>query len=201
MTGIMKNCNNLLPEDIGNSEGNIGVSPWVRRFAPCLPEGGTVLDLACGGGRHTRLLLDRGARVTCVDRDLSGVADLAARVELIAADLESGGAGAWPLEGRRFDLVVVTNYLFRPLLPRLPDCLAPGGILLYETFARGQETLGRPKNPDFLLAPGELLDLARGRLTVIAYETGLDRRAGKQAVIQRLCARLDGGGGPPLPLN
>lgn len=163
-------------------------SPWVARFADRIPAGGEVLDLACGGGRHTRLLLDRGHRVVAVDRDLSRVADLADRdaVELVEADLEDGRAR--PLAGRRFSGVVVTNYLHRPLLPALVAAVAPGGALIYETFARGQERLGRPRNPEFLLRPGELLEAVRGELRVVAYEDLVDDRP---AHVQRICATRD----------
>jgi SAM-dependent methyltransferase len=106
---------------------------------------------------------------------------------LRAADLE---AGPWPLAGRRFDAVVVTNYLHRPLLPALVDCLEPGGVLLYETFARGNERFGKPSNPDFLLAPGELLEAVRGRLRVVAYEDRVIDTP-RAAAIQRLCARRE----------
>ena len=108
----------------------------------------------------------------------------------IAADLEGGGP--WPLGGRRFEGVVVTNYLHRPLLPRLVDSLAPGGVLIYETFARGNERFGRPSNPAFLLAPGELLEAVRGRLQIVAYEHGVVARP-KPAVVQRLCAAAGDG--------
>lgn len=162
-------------------------SAWVERFARLVPASGTVLDLACGGGRHSRLFLRQGYCVVAVDRDLSGVADLAGApgCERIVADLEDGGL--WPLGGRRFEGVVVTNYLHRPLLPRLVESVAPGGMLIYETFARGNERFGRPSNPAFLLAPGELLDAVRGRLQVVAYEHGLVARP-KPAVVQRLAA-------------
>ena len=162
-------------------------SPWVVRFAPLLPPG-AVLDLAAGSGRHTRHLLAAGRTVTAVDRDLSGLADLAGRpgLELVAADLETDAG--WPLGHRRFAGIVVTNYLHRPLFPALLDALSPAGVLIYETFAVGQERFGRPTNPDFLLRPGELLDVVRGRLTVLAYEDlEVDEPARKR--VQRICAQ------------
>jgi SAM-dependent methyltransferase len=156
-------------------------SPWIRRFAPLVRAGGAVLDVACGGGRHTRLFLGRGHPVTALDRDLAGAADLAG-AERVQADLEDGSP--WPLAGRRFAAVVVTNYLHRPLLPTLVEAVEPGGLLLYETFALGQERFGRPRNPDFLLRPGELPAACAG-LMIVAYEHGLD--PGPTAR-QRICA-------------
>lgn len=165
-------------------------SGWVRRFAPFLPPGGKVLDLACGAGRHLRLLGSLGHSVTGVDRDLSAVSDLAPApgVELIAADLEGGSP--FPLAGRCFDGVVVTNYLYRPLLPQLVELLAPGGLLIYETFAVGNERFGKPSNAAFLLRPGELLEVVRGRLRVLAYED-LEVTEPKPAAVQRIAARRD----------
>src|SRR5690606_12586810 len=128
--------------------------------------------LAWAAGRHARLFLRLGHPVTALDRDLSGVADLV-DAERIQADLEDGSP--WPLPGRRFAGVVVANYLHRPLFPALRDALAEDGVLLYETFALGQERYGRPSNPDFLLRPGELLEACAG-LQVVAYEHGLDPR-------------------------
>lgn len=167
-------------------------SAWIVRFAPLVPAAGAVLDLACGGGRHTRLFADRGYRVVAVDRDLGRLGDLARgpRVEAIAADLESGAP--LPFRGRRFAGVVVTNYLYRPLLGALVEAVEPGGVLLYETFATGNERFGRPSNPEFLLRPGELLDAVRGRLRVIAYED-LDVEEPRPAAVQRIAARRETG--------
>jgi SAM-dependent methyltransferase len=147
-----------------------------------------VLDLACGGGRHTRLFAEVGHPVTAVDIDLANLGDLAGHplVEPIQADLEGGDP--LPLRGRTFGAVVVTNYLHRPLLDDLVEAVAPGGVLIYETFAEGNETLGgRVTNPDFLLRHGELLDLARGRLRVVAYED-IVLGGPKPAAVQRICA-------------
>lgn len=145
-------------------------SPWVRRFTNLIPEGGVVLDIACGGGRHSRYLLSLGYRVVLVDRDITAVADLAAdeHVELIACDLEDGRR--WPLDDRQFEGVVVTNYLHRPLMKHLVHAVAPGGALIYETFADGNQAFGHPRNPDFLLQREELLIFTRPELRVVAFE-------------------------------
>jgi SAM-dependent methyltransferase len=163
-------------------------SPWVTRWMPLARPGGAVLDLACGAGRHARWLARMGFEVAAVDRDGSLFIDVPAGVEHREADIESG---PWPYEGRHFDAIVVTNYLHRPLLPTLVDSLEPGGVLVYETFARGNERFGRPSNPDFLLAPGELLEAVRGALRVVAYED-LVVEAPRPAAIQRICARREG---------
>jgi SAM-dependent methyltransferase len=164
----------------------------VRRFAALIPADGRVLDLACGSGRHARYLAELGYRVCAVDRDAEAVAGLTAlaRVSVKVADLEGG---AWPYAGERFEGIVVVNYLHRPLLGCLLDALAPGGTLIYETFAAGNECYGRPRNPAFLLRPGELLDLVRGQLRVIAYED-LTVSEPQPACIQRICAVCPSGG-------
>lgn len=155
------------------------------RFAPRIPAGGAVLDLACGNGRHARFFRARGHPVCAVDRDDAALAPVRdPGLELLAADLERA---AWPLPGRIFAGVVVTNYLWRPLLPAIVAAVAPGGVLVYETFARGHERYGRPRNPDFLLLPGELLDAVRGELEVVAYKHGPVGEP-PHAVVQRICA-------------
>ncbi len=165
-------------------------SPWIRRFAWLVPAGGPVLDLACGGGRHARLFHGLGHPVLALDRDLPGVEDLRgqAGIELLQADLEDGTA--FPLAGRRFAGVVVTNYLYRPLLPALIAAVAPGGALLYETFALGNERFGRPSNPDYLLRPQELLDAVASQLRVIAYEDMVESEP-RPAARQRIAAKRD----------
>lgn len=162
-------------------------SPWIVRFAHLVPPGGLVLDLACGAGRHSRLFLERGFRVVAVDRDLRGVDDLAGhpRAELVEVDLEDGGP--FPLAGRVFDAVVVANYLYRPILGELIGVIGAGGVLLYETFAAGNEIFSSPRNPDYLLRRGELLDLARPDLEVVAYED-MEVSSPKPALVQRIAA-------------
>jgi SAM-dependent methyltransferase len=162
-------------------------SPWIGRFASLIPGEGTVLDLACGHGRHTRMLLDRGFRVVAADLDVSGLGDLrsSAGLEVVEVDLETGG---WPLEGRRFAGIVVTNYLHRPHFPHLAETLEPGGMLLFETFGAGNERYGRPRNPAFLLQPLELFEVFRAFLRIIAWEH-VHEREPRPAIRQRLCAR------------
>ncbi|MCY4756932.1 class I SAM-dependent methyltransferase [Pelomonas aquatica] len=139
-------------------------SAWLRRFAPATP--GTALDLACGSGRNLAWLAAAGWRVTGLDRDTAATAPLRAQAEIIDADIESG---PWPLAGRRFDLVVVCNYLWRPLLGDIRAAVEPGGWLVWETFADGQQSIGRPSRPEFLLQRGELLRVCEG-WNIVAYE-------------------------------
>lgn len=163
-------------------------SPWVVRFAPLVPAATPVLDLACGSGRHTRLFVEAGHPVTAIDINLAGLGGLKdhPKVHAIEADLERGDP--IPRDGQIFGGVVVTNYLHRPLLEELVAAVAPGGVLIYETFSEGNERFGgRVTNPDFLLRHGELLELARGRLRVIAYEDVVVATPAP-AAIQRICA-------------
>jgi SAM-dependent methyltransferase len=162
-------------------------SPWVARFASLVPPG-DVLDLAAGGGRHSRLFRARDHAVVAVDRDTRALAEIAAGdpgLTVITSDLEAPGA-VWPTGDRRFAGIVVTNYLHRPLFPAIRGALAPGGALIYETFAVGNERFGKPDNPAFLLRPGELLELARGML-VVAYEN-LEIAEPRPALVQRIAA-------------
>jgi len=168
-------------------------SPWVMRWAPMIRPGGEVLDLACGGGRHARALARLGFEVSAVDRDTSAFIEPPPGVALLQADLEGG---PWPYPGMAFDGIVVSNYLHRPLLPLLVGSLVPGGLLVYETFARGNERFGKPSNPDFLLEPGELLEAVRGHLRVLGYED-LVVDSPRPAAIQRICARREPVGSGP----
>ena len=145
-------------------------SPWITRFSPLVPPGASVLDVACGRGRHMHWFAQRGHPVTGVDRDAEALGAARAWGEAVQADIENG---PWPFADRRFGAVVVTNYLWRPLLPTILEAVEPGGVLLYETFAQGNETVGKPSRPDFLLRPGELLALCSGaNWHVVAYEDG-----------------------------
>ncbi len=166
----------------------IKISPWVKRFAPLVSKDGDILDLACGGGRHTRLFLSLGHHVIALDRDIGGVADLASNssVEIVGTDLETGHP--WPFPNRRFAGIVVINYLYRPLFPTLIDALADDGILIYETFAVGNERYGHPRNPDFLLQNNELLELLKGSLSIIAFEQGIADGDPHPRALQRVCA-------------
>ncbi|AKM31856.1 SAM-dependent methyltransferase [Pandoraea faecigallinarum] len=174
--------------DVCAAHGTGAPSPWLVRWAHLIGPGARVLDLACGHGRHARWLAARGAHVTAVDRDGAALATMStlANVTTHEADLEGA---PWPLAAQAtFDAVVVTNYLHRPLFGRIAASVAPGGVLIYETFAQGNERYGKPSNPAFLLAPGELLDVAReAGLRVAAFED-VTMPAPGAACVQRLCA-------------
>lgn len=163
------------------------VSAWVARWAPLIPPG-PALDLACGSGRHARLLASLGHAVTALDRDAQSLAAASGQgITTVQHDLEAPGA-VWPIAPGSLAGIVVTNYLHRPLFGAIAAALAPDGVLIYETFARGNEVFGKPSNPAFLLNPGELLELAAlGGLQVLAYEDGVIDLL-KPARVQRLCA-------------
>ena len=173
---------------------NVPPSRWVTRFAPLIRSGTRVLDVACGAGRHARFCLERGAAVTGLDKDLS---DLGASFDgpgrWIEADLENGSP--WPLPGETFDIIIVTNYLHRPLFPVLRAALTEGGVLIYETFMEGNQAFGRPNKPEFLLKSNELLDTFGADMTVIAFEQGhvvtSDPSAGAalKKMVQRIAVR------------
>jgi SAM-dependent methyltransferase len=179
-----------------NQHNTHAPSPWISRHAHLIPTAGRVLDLACGAGRNGRLFLEAGHPTVFLDIDTSAVADLAdtENAEILQFDLEDKSDPTtpytWPFGQCEFSAVVVTNYLWRPLLPTLVDSVAPNGVLLYETFAEGNEAFGRPRNPDFLLKAGELLEVVRNRLRVIAYGQEI-RDTPNPAVIQHIAAIRD----------
>jgi SAM-dependent methyltransferase len=161
--------------------------PWVERWSGLIPARGRVLDVACGSGRHAAYLAERGYRVDAVDIDL-GLSEAARRQTTGVTWLQHDLEGApWSFSAGRYQGVVVTHYLHRPLFPHLIDALVPGGVLIYATFAMGQERFGRPRNPAFLLMPGELLEAVRGRMRVVAYEDVVEA-GDSPARVQRLCA-------------
>ena len=176
----------LVPVPGGVAHGLEAPSAWVQRWSHLVRPGGTVLDVACGHGRHMQWFATRGHPVTGVDRSPEAIAAVASLGEAVQADIENG---PWPLmqdgQPRQFDAVVVTNYLWRALLPVIRQSLAPGGVLLYETFTLGNETVGKPSRPDFLLQPGELLR-AFSDLRVVAYENGFI--AQPERFVQRIAA-------------
>ena len=172
---------------------NLSPSCWVQRWGHLAAEGGTVLDVACGHGRHMRWFAQRGHSVTGIDRSPEAIAVAARWGQAMEADIENG---PWPLDEKTFDAVIVTNYLWRPLLPRIVASVAPGGVLIYETFAAGNETVGRPSRPDFLLQPGELLRETSG-LHTVAYEDGFC--ATPERFVQRIVAVRKPGTSPGQP--
>nr|WP_181360469.1 class I SAM-dependent methyltransferase [Variovorax sp. WS11] len=161
---------------------DLSPSPWVVRWSHLLAPGTTVLDVACGAGRHMDWFAQHGHAVTGVDRAPEAIASSVRFGRALLADIEDG---PWPFAGQVFGAVVVTNYLWRARLPDIVAAVAPGGVLLYETFAAGNETIGKPSRPDFLLQPGELLAACAG-LRVVAYEDGL--LAEPERFVQRIAA-------------
>ena len=160
----------------------LAASNWVRRWTHLVPVAATVLDVACGSGRHVCWFAQRGCRVTGLDRDAIAMQSLAGIAELVVADIERG---PWPWAARQFDAVLVTNYLWRERLADIVGSVAEGGVLIYETFSAGHETIGKPSNPKFLLRPGELLEATQG-LRVVAFEDGFESTP--QRFVQRIVA-------------
>ena len=173
--------------------GTQAPSSWVQRWSHLVPVGGSVLDVACGHGRHLRWFAGRGHAVTGVDRSPEAIAAVTGLGRAVLADIENG---PWPFAGERFDAVVVTNYLWRALMPVIVDSVAEGGVLIYETFAAGNETVGKPSRPDFLLQPGELLQACAG-LHVVAYEDGFCDHP--ERFVQRIAAVRKRPDTPSLP--
>jgi SAM-dependent methyltransferase len=173
--------------------GTEAPSTWVQRWSHLVPAGGSVLDVACGHGRHLRWFAQRGHAVTGVDRSAEAIEAVAPLGRTVLADIENG---PWPFEGERFDAVVVTNYLWRALLPVIVGSVAEGGVLVYETFAAGNGSVGKPSRPDFLLQPGELLRASEG-LHVVAYEDGFCDRP--ERFVQRIAAVRKRLGTPASP--
>jgi SAM-dependent methyltransferase len=172
-----------------SAHGTEAPSEWVCRWSHLIPDtrpgGPRALDVACGHGRHTRWLVRQGCHVTAIDRDaeaLASLAPLAPQVRTVHADIENN---PWPLAAQAFDAVVVTNYLWRPLWPHILGSLAAGGVLIYETFAHGHASVGKPSRPDFLLQPGELLEVCKD-LRIVAFEDGFLREPDRY--VQRIVA-------------
>jgi SAM-dependent methyltransferase len=164
-------------------------SDWVKRWSHLVKAQGAVLDVACGRGRHAWWFYGLNHTLTLIDRSqaaMDAIAIAAQACDKVVADIENG---PWPLAGRQFDAVVVTNYLWRPLMPTLLASLAPDGVLIYETFTAGNETVGKPSRADFLLQPGELLQVCKD-LRVVAFEDGFIQSAGNTSprFVQRIVA-------------
>lgn len=171
--------------------GTENPSAWLQRWAHLIAPGSRVLDVACGAGRHMRYAAEQGHTTVGVDRNPEALALAQAFGEVFCADIENG---PWPFAGQSFGAVLVTHYLWRPLLPVIVQSVAPGGVLIYETFAAGQETVGKPSRPDFLLQPGELLQASQG-LHTVAYENGFE--AVPERFVQRIVAIRPGPQGTP----
>jgi SAM-dependent methyltransferase len=167
--------------------GNLMVSDWVTKYTALIPSNTLVLDLACGSGRNTRFLLDKGYSVVALDKDVSQLVDISCRKNLrkYKFDLEAGIK--FPFHKQEFSGVIVTNYLYRPLFENLINSLSDGGVLIYQTFMIGNEAYGRPINPKFLLKRNELSDVFDKKLYVIAFEQGYIESP-KPAVVQSICA-------------
>jgi SAM-dependent methyltransferase len=161
-------------------------SSWVVKHQPLIRKGGRVLDLACGKGRHAIRFAQQGYQVDAIDRDAQVVSNMVgmSNINVIIVDLE---VGEWPNSDQFYDGLIVSRYLYRPMLHTLAAMLNPGGVLIYETFMVGNERFGKPSNPDFLLLPNELLDIYSPLLNIISFEQG-EEQTPRPAVMQRICA-------------
>ena len=177
------------------------ISSWIKRWTHLVPPRGSVLDIACGQGRHMKWFTEKGHAVVGVDRSPEAINTAARFGAAIRADIEND---PWPLmkgdQIRQFDAVIVTNYLWRPLFPVIAQSVAPGGLLLYETFSQGNETVGKPSRADFLLRPAELLS-AFETMRIIAFEEGFLENPSR--FVQRIAAiQPDSRAGPdPVPAH
>ena len=188
--------NDITPEERARHLRISEPSPWVAKHAPLAPKGAPVLDIASGGGRHARVFLDLGYKVSAIDKNTSALDELPnqGNLKIIEFDMETTEpvfSGHGPLSGQQFGTIVGVNYLYRPLFPALLNSLAPGGLFIYETFALGNEAFARPRNPDHLLKSGELLELVSPHMQIVAYEHGLVETGDIPGVKQRLCAVKD----------
>ena len=188
--------NDITPDERARHLRITNPSPWVARFAPLVAKNVNVLDIAAGGGRHSRLFLNQGNFVTAIDKNTIALGSLPHQenLKIIESELEvvnSIFAEGNLLFAQTYGAIVVVNYLYRPIFSSLINALAPGGLFIYETFALGNENYARPRNPDHLLKSGELLKVVTGQMQIIAYEHGVDEKADIPGVKQRLCAVKD----------
>ena len=163
-------------------------SDWVKQHIRIIPPKGTVLDLACGAGRHTRLLIETGRRVIALDYNIRQLEYLSGEDSLTIIRHNLEVKNSWPFNPLTFDGIIVTNYLYRPLYSCIIDALAVNGVLIYQTFAVGNEKYGRPRNPKYLLKEDELLEVFGKKLNVVDYSHGYIKKP-SPAVIQSICCK------------
>ena len=174
------------------SKVNLAPSSWIMQQAERWPNGSKILDFASGYGRHSMALSSSFPgrfEILATDYNHAALRELAAQfpnVKTLHTDLEN--TNIWPFADHDFDVVLVTNYLFRPRLPELFRLIRNEGFLAYETFADGNGTYGRPSNPNFLLNDGELPACLPNDFEILDYFHGkIDQP--RPAIIQRLAAK------------